>query len=168
LLLPLAFTMEFISINEYFYKLFSRLMLILLFPIVTFIAIYLQPLIIPIDIETYTAELMLVITMVMSLWLFVFIFFNKKIKTVRNGQGLREKLEKYFRITIVRYSIFSLVSLTLAVAFYFSRNDMFTVFFVAQLILCGLVWPFSSKVSNDLKLRGDEREMVYYKKDTLG
>jgi hypothetical protein len=143
-------------------------MLILLFPILAFITIYLQPLVIPTDLEIYSVELIAVIVIVICLWLFVFIFFNKKIKTVRNGQGLREKLEKYFLITIVRYSIFSLASLTLAGAFYFSRNDVFTVSFVAQLIISGLLWPFPSKVSNDLKLRGDEREMVYYKKDTLG
>jgi hypothetical protein len=41
------------------------------------------------------------------------------------------------------------------------------MFFLIQLILAGIVWPTSSKVSSDLKLRGDEREMVYYKKDVL-
>jgi hypothetical protein len=167
LLLPLALSMDFISISEYFYKLFSRLLLIVLLPIAVFISIYLQPMMAPLDGDQHRSEFITVISVVVCLWMFVFIFFNKKIKSARNGQGLREKLEKYFRLTIVRYIFFSVCSLTLAVAFYVSRNDVFTALFIVQLILCGVVWPFSSKVSNDLKLRGDEREMVYYRKDSL-
>ncbi len=159
--------MDFTSINEYFYKLFSRLLLILLFPIFIFIWVYLQPPHLSLDTGDPEFELFSVLGVVTSFWIIVFIFFNKKIKTVRNGQGLRDKLEKYFRLTIVRYSTFSFCSLTFAIAFYVTGNSVFTMFFVSQLILSGLLWPFSAKVSRDLKLRGDEREMVYYKKDQL-
>jgi hypothetical protein len=160
--------MDFTSINEYFYKLFSRLLLILLFPIFIFIWVYLQPSrLTPQDANNPAFELLLIIGVVASFWMLIFILFNKKIKSVRNGQGLRDKLEKYFRLTIVRYIIFSLCSLAFAIAFYVTGNDLFTMFFITQLAFCGLLWPFSAKVSRDLKLRGDEREMVYYKKDQL-
>jgi hypothetical protein len=121
----------------------------------------------PEGMQPHESELMVVTGIVISLWSFVFIFGIKKIKSARNGQGLRAKLEKYFLLTIVRYSVFSTCSLILAVAFYLTRDDIFTLFFIAQMLLCGFLWPFSSKVSNDLKLRGDEREMVYYRKDSL-
>jgi len=159
--------MEFVSISEYFYKFSSRLLLILLLPILVFIYAYLQPVITPTDLAWHPTQLVLIGGIVLFVWALAFIFFNKKIKSIRNGQGLREKLEKYFRLTIVRYTLFSFCSLVLSVGFLFTRNDAFVLIFILQLIVCGIVWPFSFKVSSDLKLRGAEREMVYYKKDTL-
>jgi hypothetical protein len=168
LLLPLTPSMDFTSINEYFYKLFSGLLLILLIPIFIFIWVYLQPTSLSHqDANKSVFELFIVIGVITGFWILIFIFFNKKIKSVRNGQGLRDKLEKYFRITIVRYIIFSFCSLAFAISYYLTGDDVFTIFFIAQLIICGLLWPFATKVSRDLKLRGDEREMVYYKKDQL-
>lgn len=159
--------MEFTSITEYFYKISSRLLLILLVPIFFFICIYLQPGIVSADLPQHPNPLAIVAGAVFIVWIGGFIFFNKKIKSIRNGQGLREKLEKYFRITIVRYTLFGFCSLLLAIGFLLTGNDLFAVIFILQLVLAGLIWPFSSKVSNDLKLRGAEREMVYHKKDTL-
>jgi len=159
--------MNFTSINEYFYKLYSSVLVILLTPIITFIALYLLPS------ETDTENLslsqygVLVTSMIFLIWISTFVLFNKKIKSARNGQGLREKLEKYFLLTIVRYIAFSLCSVLLAIAFFYLKHEIFTLLFVLQLIVAGVLWPFSSKVCNDLKLRGDEREMVYFKKDSF-
>lgn len=137
----------------------------MLLPIMPYTAIYLLP---PPadDYSAYTDE-RFVLAGIVLLLAFAFFFFNKKIKSVRKGQGLRAKLEKYFSITIVRFIVFEICALALCAAFYLSRNDLFTIAFVAQLVLCGLLWPTSSKVARDLKLRGDEREMVYYKKDSF-
>jgi hypothetical protein len=93
------------------------------------------------------------------------LIFNKKIKSIRKDQGLRLKLEKYSDLTIVRYSLIAAVCLVLAYGFYLTKDDMITGMFAITLILLGVLWPRSAKVCRDLKLRGDEREMVYYKKD---
>jgi hypothetical protein len=141
--------------------------MLLLVPVGVFIAIYLQPVDQPNVLIVHAELFVIVCSAVLIIWAVVFIFFNKKIKTVRKGQGLRQKLEKYFLITIVRYSFFCFCSLGLAVVFYLTRSDVYTILFLAQIVAAGLLWPFSWKVSADLKLRGDEREMVYYKKDQL-
>jgi len=107
----------------------------------------------------------IVFGIVLLIWIASYIFVNKKIKSARNGQGLRAKLEKYFSLTIVRYSIFGLCSIIFCFAYYFTTDQFFSLCFMLQLLLCGLHWPRSAKVAKDLKLRGDEREMVYYKKD---
>jgi hypothetical protein len=159
--------MDFITINEYFYKIASRLMLVLLLPITAFVLIYILPNENPAEQLLKQDRFVMVVSTVFLLWIFIFYFFNKKIKSIRNDQGLRKKLERYFGLTIVRYTIFSFCSILLSVAFYFSENDLFTGLFLLQLVLCGILWPTSSKVSSDLRLRGDEREMVYYKKDVL-
>jgi hypothetical protein len=57
--------------------------------------------------------------------------------------------------------------LLLAVGLFLTRSDIFTAFYIAGLIFSAVFWPTSRKVSDDLRLRGDERQMVYYKKDTL-
>ena len=100
-------------------------------------------------------------------WLMAMIIFNKKIKSVRNEQGLGLKLEKYFRSTIVRYSLLSSGSLVMALGLYLTKSDVFTWMYIAGLVLSGILWPTGHKISNDLGLRGDEREMVYFKKDRL-
>lgn len=159
--------MQFISITEYFYKLYSAILLITLPPITSFIALYLQPVELQKDIEKEPTAFLLFSCAVLFLWAAMLIFFNKKIKSLRIRQGLRQKLEKYFGLTIVRYLTFCLTGMVLAAGFYVLRNDFFTYFFVAQLLLAAMLWPMPSKVSRDLKLKGDEREMVYYKKDVL-
>ena len=159
--------MQFISITEYFYKLYSAILLITLPPITSFIALYLQPVELQKDIEKEPKAFLLFSTAVLLLWAAMLIFFNKKIKSLRIRQGLRQKLEKYFGLTIVRYLTFCLTGMVLASGFYVLRNDFFTYFFVVQLLLAAMLWPMPSKVSRDLKLKGDEREMVYYKKDVL-
>jgi hypothetical protein len=59
----------------------------------------------------------------------------------------------------------SSASLILAVGLYLSNSNVFTALYLAGLVLSGILWPTDRKVSADLRLRGDEREMVYFKKD---
>jgi hypothetical protein len=159
--------MRFISISEYFYKFYSMVLLIILFPIIAFIALYLQPVELQTDFQTAPDSFIFFTGCILILWLVVFIFFNKKIKSLRNRQGLRQKLDKYFQLTIVRYSTLSLTGLILAIAFYILRHDFFTLVFVIHLCLTVLLWPTSGKVCRDLKLKGDEHQMVFYRKDVL-
>lgn len=141
-------------------------MLCLLLPLLTFLALYLQAF------ETLPKlpqpYLDLVLPGVLTInWAIAFYLFDKKIKSIRNDQGLRAKLEKYFALTIVRYIQITGGHLFLAAGFYITQEDVVTGIFVASMVLAGLLWPTSAKVCKDLKLRGDEREMVYYKKDEL-
>jgi hypothetical protein len=159
--------MQFDSIPQYFYKVYNTVLFIMLVPLLTFIAFYLLPMKRPIEFDEYPEQFITYASIVLTLWMIMFIFFNKKIKTLRNDQGLRRKLEKYFRLTIVRYSLIALSAFVLAAGFFLTRNDWFTLGFLFHLLMAGLLWPRSAKVTRDLKLRGDEREMVFFKKDIL-
>jgi hypothetical protein len=157
--------MQWITIGQYFYKLYSLVLLILLAPIAAFIFVYWQ---LFGDEAHHTVSFENVIApFVIALisWLLMFFFYNKKIKSIRNDQGLRLKLEKYLRLTIVRYTLGVVGGLAMAYGFYITRDNRFTGIFAASLVLLGLLWPTSAKVCRDLKLRGDEREMVFFKKD---
>lgn len=158
--------MDFFTISQYFNKLFSVLLLILLLPIFVFCAIYLGSSFGEPDQYSATAHVV-VLPFVATDWLIIFFLFNKKIKSIPKDQGLRIKLEKYFRLTIVRYSLGAVACLVLAFGFHLTKDDVYTVSFMASLLMLGILWPVAPKVCKDMKLRGDEREMVYYKKDVL-
>jgi hypothetical protein len=159
--------MQFTSIREYFYKSYSVVMTIVLIPIVAFIALYLRPASTEPPALTQPDDFVVLTAGVLICWLIIFLFSNKKIKTVRNHQGLRKKLDKYFELTIVRFFLLALTGVVLAVGFLISRNDYFSIFFVLNLFMNILFWPSPKKVSRELRLRGDEREMVYFKRDIL-
>ncbi len=156
--------MSFISIHQYFNKLQILFLVLIMVPLLAFIGTHFlseqnapaSPVLSYVLIGCAVLDALLGVAM-----------FNKKIKSARNAQGLGAKLDKYFNITIVRYSFLSSSGMILAVGFYLTRNDLFTVLYVAGLLFSVMVWPTGPRVSADLMLRGDEREMVYFKKDAL-
>jgi hypothetical protein len=157
--------MEYFTIGQYFTKLHIRLLIIILVLIIMFVGAYF---ITTFDSEPHpwlTRTQML--SIIIANWLMVFLYYLKKIKSIAKDQGLGLKLTNFFYLTIVRYIIIAFGCLFLLYSFYLTKDDVVTAMFVANLILMAVLWPTSSKVCRDLKLRGDEREMVYYKKDTL-
>ena len=155
--------MNFITINQYFNKLQIVFLVMLILPLLVFITLYFfaeenHP---EARLEYYIA----ISSLALLDWFLAMIIFNKKIKSARNAQGLGAKLEKYFNITIVRYCFLSSANLILALGFYLTRGDLFTALYLLSLILSAFFWPTGPKVSRDLALRGDEREMVYFRKD---
>jgi hypothetical protein len=159
--------MEFISISQYFYKLYNAVLVILLLPILAFITIYFQYLT-AVELQAQSLTILFEVAgAVVFLWILFLLISFRKIRSIRNEPGLRAKLEKYFYLTIVRYILISLGSLALAFGFMLTRDDRFTGIFVLNLILAIIIWPKPSRVCRQLRLRGDEREMVYFKKDSF-
>ena len=155
--------MNFITIAQYFNKLQIFFFLLLMMPLLLFIALY-------IFFPEYPAEprreyFIIILGAAFVDWLLAAIIFNKKIKSARNAQGLGAKLEKYFHITIVRYTFLSSAGLILAVGFFLTASDVFTCVFLLSLVFSAFCWPTGPRVSKELMLRGDEKEMVYFKKD---
>jgi hypothetical protein len=157
--------MEFITISQYFYKLYTAVLIILLLPILAFLTAYFQYTAFEFPAPQSMTMLVQITGVVVFFWLTLIIITFKKIKSIRLAQGLRLKLEKYFYLTIVRYILIALGSLALAYGFLITRDDRFTGIFVLNLILAVAIWPYPSRLCKQMKLRGDEREMVYFKKD---
>jgi len=158
-------SMRFFSIHQYFNKLHIAFLSLMMLPVLAFIVIYLttdQQ--VPGTNPVYFAAIPL--TALLD-WVIGIVTFNKKIKSARNAQELGAKLEKYFNITIVRYSFVSGAGLILAFGFFLTNHELFGGFYLLNLLCSLLLWPTGPRVSRELRLRGDEREMVYFKKDTL-
>ncbi|MDQ2657913.1 MAG: hypothetical protein M3Y60_10880 [Bacteroidota bacterium] len=156
--------MSFISIHQYLSKLQVVFLALLIAPLLAFIVLHFLPEQNPPDSPVLQNVL---IGAALLDGLLAVILFNKKIKSARKAQGLGAKLDKYFSITIVRYSFLSSSGLILAVGFFLTHSNVFTVFYLVSLIFSILLRPTGPRVSNDLMLKGDEREMVYFRKDAL-
>lgn len=158
--------MEFFTINQYFNKLYSVLLSILLFPIALFCILFIAT-DTPFDHPFPVAMRYVWYAIVFTDWIFVIVLFNKKIRIIRNVQGLGMKLQMYYRLTIVRYALGASGGLALAIGYFLTGDTYLTILFVSSLLVMVAMWPRSGKVCHDLKLKGDEREMVYFRKDQL-
>lgn len=157
--------MSFISIHQYFNKLQIVFLALMMVPLFAFIAIYLAA---ETDAPGLRIEYAVGIPCLAVLdWIIAVATFNKKIKSARTAQGLGTKLDKYFYITIVRYCFVSTASLILAGGFLLTRSDVFIVFYLGSLVASTRVWPTGPRVARELMLKGDEKEMVYFKKDVF-
>lgn len=157
--------MEYFTIGQYFTKLNIRLLIIILTLIVAFVVAYFLTTFDPESTSWLTRTQ--IISIIAANWAIMFLYYFKKIKSIANDQGLGLKLTKFFYLTIVRYILIAFGCLFLLYSFYITKDDVMTGIFVLNLILMAVLWPTSNKVCRDLKLRGDEREMVFYKKDQL-
>jgi hypothetical protein len=157
--------MNFITIGQYFNKLQIVFFILLILPLLVFIAIHflnIEPL------REASPEILTLIPFLALLeWFLAIVIFNKKIKSARNQQGLGAKLAKYFNITIVRNSFLASSGLMLAAGYLITHNDAFTGLYVVNVILTLFFWPSGPRVAGELMLKGDERDMVYFKKDKL-
>jgi hypothetical protein len=160
--------MKYSSLQEYFYKFQNVLYVLVLFPLLAFISLFIFN---GLDFSDVVGENFYLREILISLLcidvLSSFIIFNTRLKSIRKLPGLGLRLEKYYTATVVRFSFLSCAALLMVAGFTLSGSLTYTCLFGAVMILFFLVWPRSGKGCRDLKLKGSEREMVYYKKMTL-
>jgi hypothetical protein len=100
-------------------------------------------------------------------WLSIWIA-RKRLLGIRAQIGLGIKLEQYAATRIIQFFILSGASFVLVLGFQLIHDQVFIGLFGISLVVFSVHWPTSRRVCRDLKLKGDEREMVLNKKDTLG
>ena len=159
--------MEFTTIKEYFYKLQTAFLLTLLLPLVIFLVFYSNT-----DQGLVEQEQSIVI---ISFLLFLMLFdtftglilFRIKLKGIRQQPSLRSRLQRYYSLTIVRSCINVVACSMPTLAFFLTMDARLVFVFAGALIFFFLQWPGPRNVCRDLQLKGDEREMVLYKKENL-
>lgn len=164
---------NFSSLREYFYKLHNRLYAIVLIPLLVFVVLYWQMQTGSIQgvlkgNEDLTQIILIVLSfLVLSDWIISVFMFRRGLKATRTLDSLGKKLDRYYSFTLLRFALVVSGSLGLAIGFYLTESQFFTLFFVLSLAMLLLLWPTPSKVCNDLQLKGDERTLVFYKMDKL-
>jgi len=162
--------MNFSSIKEYFYKLTNRCYLLVLLPLLTFVYLYFQlqaKKIIPIVNNDRLVIFLLIgcaIAAVLNLTT-VHLLARKRLLRYSSEVGLGNKLDRYYEIIVLRVGAGSASSLLMAVGLLLTGHEFFSLLFMLILIWIFFQWPSSKKACNDLRLKGDEYEMVLYKKD---
>ena len=165
--------MRYNSLREYFYKFHNLLYAISLIPLLAFVVLYWQIQEGNLHGIFYLEEVINQVLLfslgfvVLADWVITFFLFNKGLRSARKLPGLGIKLDRYYNLTLLRFTIVLSGSLTFAIGFYLTENQVFTILAVLNFFLLLLLWPSPAKVCGDLQLKGDERTLVRFKKDKL-
>jgi hypothetical protein len=162
--------MNFSSLKEYFYKLTNRCYLLVLLPLLIFIFLYFQlqsKKIIPlVQNEQDVISILIGCAIACALNLTtVHWLARKRLTLYATETGLGNKLDRYAEIIMLKMGGGSASSLLMAVGLLLTGHEFFSLLFILILIWILLQWPSSKKACKDLRLKGDEYEMVLYKKD---
>ena len=74
------------------------------------------------------------------------------------------KLERYSKIGFVQYILFGLASFVTVLGLYLTGKGWYTGLYVIVLMLMSINRPTLKKISDDLQLKGEERQIVLHKK----
>lgn len=164
--------MKYNSVPEYFYKLHARLYALGLIPLLTFVVLHWRirsgdSLGLGQDIAFTYALLLVFMAVVLIEWIVSFFIFRASLKRILTIGSLGERLDHYSRFTIIRFSFLVSGLFLLAVGFFITEDEYFTILFVASMIAMAFFWPTSAKVCDDLNLKGEERRLILYKLDKL-
>ena len=162
--------MNFSSLKEYFYKLGNRCYLLVLLPLAVFIYLFRQLMtrqIGPIIQDEPLADIIILTLCVFSLVNLTTVHgvSVQRLKKYAAELGLGRKLDRYHEIVLFRIAASSASSLMMAVGLLLTGSELFGVLFMGILLWTLFQWPTSKKACRDLQLKGDEYEMVLYKKD---
>jgi hypothetical protein len=160
------------TLKDYFYKLYNRGLLMMLLPIAEFLTIYyliLSGVLLPIVYDELLIIILLLLfpIVVLTMLTIVQLEINKRLKKISEEPSLGRKLDLY--VPLAKRKIKSLVwaSVLFGVGFFFTSDDRFSIYFGGIILWYAWQWPFPRKVARDLKLKGDEREMVISRGDSF-
>lgn len=165
--------MNYNSVPEYFYKLYNRLYMLILLPLLTFAVVYWllkdgeSEVLWPISPDSDQLWLIPVVLIILMEWFASIFFFRTNLKKILTIDSLGERLDKYYMFTMVRFGIVVGGLFVLVAVFYITQSHYIIVVFIAVILSLVFFWPTSIKVCADLKLKGDERTLVLYKMDKL-
>lgn len=96
--------------------------------------------------------------------LLAFFLFKNNLANSREKDTLQEKLRGYASAAIIKYAVLEMASIIAALAFFLTHDHLFTAIYVFILFLMSLNKPSPRKYANDLRLKGEERDVILNKK----
>lgn len=163
--------MKFISIKDYFYKMYNIGYASTLLSLGLFIYFYLQSEKINhfVNREEDVLLIQIIFSVVATGFLTIVHWLVKgKMKILAVELSLAKKMDGYYFLAIKRIGAGLLASLWLALGFFLTGSGLFSFLFMAILLWISVQWPSPRKMCSDLSLKGDEREMILYQRDNLG
>jgi len=164
--------MKFSSIKEYFYKLYNVCYMITLIPLTAFIYLYLKLQVV--EINSMLKNPIYVLIAQVAFFAFalaalttVHLAISKKIKILSGQFGLGDKMDQYYKYALIRISAGASASLIMAIGLFLTGTEVFSVYFLLILLWMAYHWPIPKRMSSELRLKGDEKEMILYKRESL-
>jgi hypothetical protein len=157
--------MKFNSVKEYFYKLNNTGYQLMMVPLILFIYHYASvyafawPAFI---LDVLLVQYILIGVAALSLIALtaVHFFVQSQAAEISGKTGLGLKLELIGSVLLRQIFVLALITLVMPLGLVLTRHTGFALGFVATLAWYFLNWPTPTRVSNLLKLKGDEKEMV--------
>lgn len=159
--------MKFNSVKEYFYRLNNTGYQLMMVPLIIFIYYYAS---------IYTTSLRLELTekviyyVLLATSVFTVIVLTTVHFYVRSAAekltklvSLGLKLEKLGSVLVKRLVVLALVALCMPAGLVLTHHNGFAIGFVFTLVWYFINWPTPTQISNLLRLKGDEKEMVLSK-----
>lgn len=164
--------MEFSSVKEYFYKIYNVCYALTLIPLAIFIFLYLKLQVGEINSVIQEPDQLLLLQIVFLVLIattltIVHLVVSKKLKTLSKEFSLAAKMDGYFRLALTRIVTGVIVSCLASVGLYFTGSEIFSVFFLLVLLWMAYHWPAPKKMCQELALKGDEKEMILYKRESF-
>ena len=161
--------MNFSSIKEYFYKMYSYCFLIMLIPIGLLGLVHIQAAsgkVHPIFVDAQN-EIVLTVLSITTLLILTIVHLHGKarLKKIIKVGGLGNKMDHYFYLTITRVGVAAIACFIIIAGYVLTLNEWIDLLFFLTLAWIGFQLPNSRKACKELNLRGDEYEMIYFKKD---
>lgn len=160
--------MNFSSLGEFFYKLYNKCLAVMFIPIAVFLAIYYFLLTgkwMAIIQDEQIVTIILIVFPILAIvnLTIVHLVVTSKFKPLLAELSLGIRLEKYFSVGFIRLAALASDSVLMAAGLALTGHSYFTLYFTGLLVWLFFIWPTPSRVSKDLKLRGDEKKMVMSK-----
>jgi len=160
------------TLKEYFYKLYNRSLVMMLLPIAEFLAIYyliLSDILSKIVEDELIDQILLIAVPIIVLVILTIVHLEvqKRCKKIADEPSLGRRLDLYQPIAKRKINSVVWVSFLLAIGFFLTSDELFSIYFAVIIIWYAWHWPSPRRVSNDLQLKGDERKMVMTKGDAF-
>jgi hypothetical protein len=163
-------SMKYNSIGEYFYRLSNRCLALILLPVVIILTCYFInqyfSLGLPLseqdldDLEILAIE----ISGVLVLTILFLAISAQKLRQLKSEPGLGKRLSGYIAIVMTRGWTFSAMLLIVGVTVFLTGKLIFLYPLLYVGILFLIYWPSPSRMSADLRLKSEERDIIKNKK----
>ena len=94
-----------------------------------------------------------------------FILFSRSIQAVREQEGLKRKLEHYFQVILQKYLLLASSGIIAVVGLFLTASTLYTALFLFMLLFLSIHRPTVYRIARDLKLEGEEKDIVVHKRD---
>lgn len=157
--------MNFSSVKEYFYRLQSRCYALLLLPLLLLIALYTLQRFAGLTLAVQDEETVLILNIVFPVAVIleltsVHLVAYLKIKKIRQMKGMGDRLDGYASLITLKMMIGVSSSVIVLAGLVLTEEELFIGYFVVCLLFILFQRPTPKQLSNQLQLKGDERELI--------